>query len=235
MHYPCQRMRSASAIQTGEPTFSLEPPEHYAVYGALGVYYALLLGPLLVGCSRFFLQLVRGDAPTFSIVFSGFQWKACGVLWLSSLVILGGYVLLIIPGIIAKLGFAMVFFVLADQPKLGCVEALHTSWDLAASSWDTWWRLFWLLTAWATLVIILCVTVVGSLLWLGIFTHSFLPYALSSLPFWVLGPAIWTSLASFYVELQDRFVGEGTGDALLPPMGHARLIPSARQPVGATV
>jgi len=142
MYCPCgRRLWAASTVQTGEPTFALEPLENYALYGALGVYYALLLGPLLIGCSRYFLKLVRGEAPTYSIVFSGFDCKACGTFLLSWLVVLGGYVLLIIPGIFANVGFVMVFFVLADQPMLGCLEALHTSWDLVAL-WKTWWPCF---------------------------------------------------------------------------------------------
>jgi len=172
MYCPCgRRLWAASTVQTGEPTFALEPLENYALYGALGVYYALLLGPLLIGCSRYFLKLVRGEAPTYSIVFSGFDCKACGTFLLSWLVVLGGYVLLIIPGIFANVGFVMVFFVLADQPKLGCLEALHTSWDLVAL-WKTWWRLFWLFAAWATVVTLLCVATVASLSWLGMFTLS---------------------------------------------------------------
>ncbi len=49
---------------------------------------------------------------------------------LSILAVLGGLILLVIPGILIAMKFSMVNYILVDNPKMSGTEALSRSWDM---------------------------------------------------------------------------------------------------------
>ena len=83
----------------------------------------------MLGLAILFLALARRQDARVSQVFAGFQNFVTALLaylliilfvWLWSL-------LLVIPGIIAALAYSMSFFIIADNPGVGPLEAIRRS------------------------------------------------------------------------------------------------------------
>lgn len=89
-------------------------------------------GPLTLGYLFFLLNLVRTRDANFALLFDGFnrfvETLVAGAL--STLAVSFGLALLIVPGIIAALGFSMTFFLMADNPGLSGLDALQRSWNI---------------------------------------------------------------------------------------------------------
>ncbi len=93
----------------------------------------LLLGPLSVGMAMFYLMISREEEDVeLGVVFDGFKLfgKAVGAYILMLLAILVGFILLVIPGFIVAFGLAQTFFIIADDPEIGVIDALKYSWEL---------------------------------------------------------------------------------------------------------
>lgn len=89
-------------------------------------------GPMVAGVDSIYMTLQREEEPSVEQLFSGFEnflnTFLAGVLrtvfvWLWTL-------LLIVPGIVASLGYSQVFYILNDQPELEAMEALRASKEL---------------------------------------------------------------------------------------------------------
>ena len=89
----------------------------------------LITGPLVVGFTLVFLNVARRQTAEVGQLFYGFQHfgTALGAYLLMALFILLWSLLLIIPGIIAAYSYAMTYFVIADDPAAGPLEALRRS------------------------------------------------------------------------------------------------------------
>lgn len=95
--------------------------------------YLLLTAPLTLGMAMFYLKISREEEDVeLGTIFDGFKFfvKALGAYILMILAILVGFVLLIIPGFIVAFGLAQTFFIIADDPEIGIVDALKYSWEL---------------------------------------------------------------------------------------------------------
>ncbi len=107
----------------------------------LAVY--IFLGSVVsLGYSKFNLDLVdREKEPELNTLFSYFKfWKvAVGASLLQGLFILLGTLLFVIPGIMAIYNYAMLGFVLAENPALSAGEALRRSKEIMRGNR---WRLF---------------------------------------------------------------------------------------------
>jgi len=132
----------------------------------IGPIIALVLtGPLQIGEAVFFLTLVRRDRPEFEMMFRGFRnfGNALGAYLLAALFIFLWSLLLIIPGIIAGLAYSQVFYLMAQDQRLGPLEAIRTSKRMMAGHK---WKLFCLglrFFGWA----MLCILTLGiGFLWL---------------------------------------------------------------------
>lgn len=99
-----------------------------------GIVSLVLAGPLAVGVAYFSFAVIRGETPHFFQLFEGFN--VFGKSFLAnlcySLLVIVGFVLLIIPGIIVGLALSMTFFVMADRPELSFSECLNESWNLTS-------------------------------------------------------------------------------------------------------
>ncbi|MCB9240212.1 MAG: DUF975 family protein [Flavobacteriales bacterium] len=95
--------------------------------GSLGTL--VLGGPFALGISIFSLNISRDREARVNNIFDGFQnaSTAIGTYLLMVLYVFLWMLLLIVPGIIAAIGYSMTFYILADEPDLSPSEALRKS------------------------------------------------------------------------------------------------------------
>lgn len=97
---------------------------------ALNLYFVMILGPVSLGLSYYFIELFRGNKDTgLSSFTNGFAnwWNALGLFTAILLRVILLSFLLIVPGIIAALKYSQAFFVLADDPDLRPSECMARS------------------------------------------------------------------------------------------------------------
>ena len=112
-----------------------------AVSLAISVAYSLFSSVIETGYARFNIDLVDYREPSFGSLFSYFRyWKNIAVAGvLKQLFITLGYMLFIVPGIIMYYNYAMVPYILADDPTISGKEALAKSKQMM---YGHRWRLF---------------------------------------------------------------------------------------------
>jgi len=91
---------------------------------------SLLVGaPLNLGITAIFLKLYQGQSFQYEEIFHGFRDFSRAVIsaLLISVYVILWSILLIVPGIIAALGYSMTFFILAENPNLSATEAMALS------------------------------------------------------------------------------------------------------------
>ena len=118
---------------------------HSLVNGVVGtVGFGLgtlaLGGAFSFGMSRTMVLIYRGHTPKVETYFDGFKHylPTLVAFLLVSVIALVGFVLLIIPGIIAAIGLSQTFYVLQDQPELGAEGAIRESWRLTWTNGHMW-------------------------------------------------------------------------------------------------
>jgi uncharacterized membrane protein len=113
-----------------------------AVIGGVGVGIGnlALSGALAFGFNRTMVQLYRGQTPAVETYFDGFHnyLPTLIAFLLTASIVLVGFVLFIIPGILAAIGLSQVFYVLQDQPELGAEHAVRESWRLTWTNGNMW-------------------------------------------------------------------------------------------------
>ncbi len=94
-------------------------------------YGILLLGPVDYGVSYAYLKASRGDKLEIKDMFAGFQnyWNAVLANLLVGIIVVIGFVLIIIPGIIFACKLAFVPYLVVDR-KMEVIEAVKTSWRM---------------------------------------------------------------------------------------------------------
>ena len=143
----------------------------------------LIAGPMQVGIIIFSLALSRKQNPHFTQIFYGFRKfvVALGAYLLELIFVFLWTVLLIVPGIIASISYAMTFYIIAENDSIGPLEAIRKSKELMQGNK---WKLFCLgcrFVGW----FLLCIPTLGiGFLWLG--------------------PYIMVSLAKFYDDLVKK-------------------------------
>lgn len=116
-------------------------------------------------------------------LFDGFQrfGTALGAYLLTGIFIFLWTLLLIVPGIMAGLSYAMTYFIIADDPTIGPLQAITKSKEMMRGHK---WKLFllhWRFLGW----VLLCILTLGiGILWL-------VPY-------------VSTSLAHFYEDIRPH-------------------------------
>ncbi len=143
------------------------------VVPVLGLIISLAIsGPMIVGFTAYMLSVSRGGSPDIQVVFSQFSnfVKTLLLYLLSTIIIMVGMILLIIPGIIASLALAMSYFVMVDNPNMGVVEAATASYNMMNGNK---WKLFCLYCRFIGWAILCCFTLGIGFLWL-------LPYIMVS-------------------------------------------------------
>src|SRR5690242_11793244 len=69
-----------------------------------------------IGYTKIFLKMADGESPVFKEIFEHYNlfWKFLGTAILTALAVMGGFILLIIPGIIFGLKFSFAQFITVD-------------------------------------------------------------------------------------------------------------------------
>jgi uncharacterized membrane protein len=125
----------------------------------------LITGAMSIGLARFALSLARKTGPKVSDVFTGFDKFAIGLgaYLLQMVFIVLWSLLLIVPGVIAALSYAMTYYIIAEEASVGPLEAIAKSKTMMRGHK---WQLFCLgfrFVGWA----LLCVLSLGvGFLWL---------------------------------------------------------------------
>ena len=89
----------------------------------------LLFSPLQVGAYRFLLATARGETPSLAVLKTSFQGyeNLVAAHLLTELKVLLWSLLLVIPGIVASYRYAMVPWILAEDPSCSAAQALQRS------------------------------------------------------------------------------------------------------------
>lgn len=93
----------------------------------LGALVSLLVaGAMSIGLARFSLAIGRKTPTKLSDIFTGFDTFGVGLgaYLLQALFVMLWCLLLIVPGIIAALSYAMTFYIIAEEPALGPLQAI---------------------------------------------------------------------------------------------------------------
>lgn len=130
------------------------------------IYSLLITGPMTLGYAMFAISIFRKRETSPAEVFYGFErfGKAFGLYIVTIIFVLLWSLLLIVPGIIAAFRYSMSFYILADNPDMGIIEALNESKKMMRGNK---WKFFCLnisFIGWG----ILCLLTFGiGFLWLG--------------------------------------------------------------------
>lgn len=145
-----------------------------SIIPVLGWFAGLLVaGPLLVGLHILALSVVRDREITLGQLFDGFTFFTLSMFayLLMLLYICLWSLLLLIPGLLAMLSYAMTFFILADDRTLEPREAIRRSKEMMAGNR---WKLSCLAGRFTGWFILGVVTLGVGFIWIG-------PYFLTAL------------------------------------------------------
>lgn len=105
------------------------------INGAASSLYALsllIVGPINVGYVLYCMKIMDQKTSDFNILFAGFNnfvnTLVAGLLY--SLIVIAGFILLIVPGIIAACGLSMTYIIMAEDDKISGIDALQLSWNM---------------------------------------------------------------------------------------------------------
>ncbi len=127
-------------------------------------------GPLALGAAIFSLSISRGKEARLEQIFQGFNSFSTALIayLLIILYVLLWALLLIVPGIIAALGYYMTFYILADDPLIKPQDALKKS----KSMMDGYKLKLFYLGLRFFLLALLCILTLGiGFLWLIPYAH----------------------------------------------------------------
>lgn len=106
---------------------------------------AVVLGIIIqMGILKITLKFADKEEPTFDDLFSQYKlfWRYLGATILYVLIVLGGLILLVVPGIILALKYQFYRYLIIDK-KMGIRESLRKSGEITQDAkWDLF--LFWL-------------------------------------------------------------------------------------------
>ena len=131
----------------------------------------IIAGPLALGAAIFSLSISRGKEAMLGQLFQGFNNFGTALIayLLILLYVILWAILLIIPGIIAALGYAMAFYILADNPLLKPQDALRKS-KVMMNGYKL--KLFYLILRFLLLGILCILTLGIGFLWLIPYIHT---------------------------------------------------------------
>jgi len=125
----------------------------------------ILGGPFMLAIAQIFLRIYRKEPFELKQLFDGFQdfSRAFTANLLISIYVFLWTLLLIVPGIIAALGYGMTFFIMAEDPNILAQDAMRKSKDMMMGhKWD----LFWLGLSFIGWMLLAVLTFGIGLLWL---------------------------------------------------------------------
>jgi len=159
----------------------------YEAYGlsyvfTIGSLALFVQGPISLGVAKYSLSITNEEDYSYNQIATGFKYffKALFLFLLFNISFLIGFIFLIIPGIIIALMFSQIFYIIAENPQIGVIDAFKKSASLMKNKK---FQLFGLGMRYFGLFI------------LGVFTLGI---------WWLwLIPQAYVSFAIFYKELQS--------------------------------
>jgi len=123
-----------------------------------------ILAPFYVGSALFFINVSRKTNPQINDMFKGFNsyGAALGANLLLILIVIGGLLLFIIPGIIWAIQYSMVNYIIADDPNCGGNESLVRSRKMMSGHKM---KMFTFMLRSLGIVLLCCLTLGIGLLW----------------------------------------------------------------------
>ena len=108
----------------------------------LNLLAVCLAGYIQLGIAVFSLDVYKKGEVNFTTIFSRFNdVKPIIFIIILTIAIALGFILLVIPGIILALMYSQIFFILADDPDIGIIEAFNMSEKMMRNNK---WQLFML-------------------------------------------------------------------------------------------
>lgn len=150
----------------------------------IGVIAVFLIAPSLsLGVIMMMLNVARYKATNLSDIFNGFNYvlKAFGLMFMVGLFTYLWSLLLIVPGIIAACRYSMAFFIFADNPEIGVMDAINQSKEMTKGYK---WSYF-----------VLCLSFIG---WEILASFTF-----GLLYFW-LAPYMYVTYCYFYMKIKGE-------------------------------
>lgn len=94
-----------------------------------GLISFVISGPLTLGIIGFYIAISRNTDANVENIFSGFNnfKNAFIVQLIVTLCVIGGFILLIVPGFIIALKYSQCFFILHDNPKMEASDVMKES------------------------------------------------------------------------------------------------------------
>jgi uncharacterized membrane protein len=143
---------------------------HGSILTLSSILTLIIGGPLALGAAIFSLSISRGKEARLEQIFQGFNSFSTAFIayLLTILYVLLWALLLIVPGIIAALGYSMTFYILADDPLIKPQDALKKS----KSMMDGYKLKLFYLGLRFFLLALLCILTLGiGFLWLIPYVH----------------------------------------------------------------
>ncbi|MDF2485162.1 MAG: hypothetical protein K0R46_1330 [Herbinix sp.] len=148
-----------------------------------GLITFIIGGVIELGYCRFNKNLIKGNNPQFSDLFSQFNLfgKAFGLRIIKTIFIILWTLLFIIPGIVASYRYSMAFYIMDDNPAIDIMEAIRQSKAMMQGNKGRLFCLHLSFIGWAFLCIFTCGI---GYLWLG--------------------PYVSAASAAFYLEVSGQ-------------------------------
>ena len=172
------------------------------------VYIILISGPLYLGGAMFLMSIFRRQETSVTEVFYGFErfGKSTGIFIVTSIFTFLWFFALVIPAYIAAIRYSMSYFILADNPNIGVMEAINESKRIMRGNK---WKFFCLYLSFIGWGILGSITIVGSLF--------VMPYIYITLvAFYDIANGSLRSVSSIggYRDLQNEYSASGTEDPI---------------------
>ena len=106
----------------------------YESYGVsyvftIGSIALFIVGPISIGLATYSLSIVNEEDFSYNQIATGFKYffKALFLYLLFNFSVLIGTILLIIPGVVIFLMFSQIFYIIAENPQIGVIDAFKKS------------------------------------------------------------------------------------------------------------
>ena len=106
----------------------------YEFYGVsyvftIGSIALFIVGPISIGLATYSLSIVNEEDYSYNQIATGFKYffKALFLYLLFNISVLIGTILLIIPGVVIFLMFSQIFYITAENPQIGVIDAFKKS------------------------------------------------------------------------------------------------------------
>ena len=106
----------------------------YETYGVsyvftIGSIALFIAGPISIGLAAYSLSIANEEDYSYNQIVAGFKYffKALFLYLLFNISVLIGIILLIIPGVVIFLMFSQIFYITAENPQIGVIDAFKKS------------------------------------------------------------------------------------------------------------